>query len=86
MGSTQLVPFAEVSSDLVEAPWQVVSSGQWGRQEHIVTLEGRALVHAAKHVLRDSSLRGHRMLFLTDSLVCACSMSKGRSSRAGLSR
>merc|ERR1712194_709652 len=67
-------------------PWQTVSSGAWDRLEHIVTLEGRALVHALRHLLRHSSFRGHRALVLSGSLVCVCSIMKGRYSRPGLAR
>lgn len=77
---------AEVSRELIDGEWQVTGSGRWSRTEHIVTLEGRALVHGLRTRIRDTSTFGKRMLFLSDSLVAVLALSKGRSGAWGLLR
>eukprot|EP00971_Amphidinium_carterae_P344975 6485680-Amphidinium_carterae.1 len=78
--------FEHVPREVINGTWSVVSSNRWHRSEHIVVLEGRSLVHALKHLLRGKSALDHNHVFLTDSLVCAGCLSKGRSSSSGLCR
>ena len=82
-----LTSFPEVSSKLVQSDWRVFGSRGWRRRgEHIVTLEGRAIVFGLKHELRSTLNHGARILMLTDSMSCAMALSKGRSSKRGLCR
>eukprot|EP00971_Amphidinium_carterae_P199943 3968240-Amphidinium_carterae.1 len=78
--------FAHIPQEVINGEWSVVSSNRWHRSEHIVVLEGRSLIHALKHLLRGKTALDHNHVFLTDSLVCAGCLSKGRSSSSGLCR
>ncbi|CAK0870850.1 unnamed protein product [Prorocentrum cordatum] len=78
--------FEDVPIDMVRGEWRVVSSGGWERSEGIATLEGRSLVHALRHALRDSRAVGRRILWLTDSMTATLSLGKGRSSASGMMR
>ena len=78
--------FPEVPKEVINGTWEVVSSGRWDRKENIVVLEGRALVHALRHALRDSKTFGKRVLFISDNFSSVLALTKGRSSSRGLCR
>eukprot|EP00971_Amphidinium_carterae_P350985 6491839-Amphidinium_carterae.2 len=78
--------FPEVPKSVLEDSWKVESSARWHRQEHISTLEGRAICHGLRTLLRTGRDLNHRVLFLSDSRVAQSALTKGRSSAPGLCR
>eukprot|EP00959_Pyramimonas_sp_CCMP1952_P372992 7811014-Pyramimonas_sp.AAC.1 len=53
-------------------------------KEHITVLEGRALVWALRHRLRNTRSFHARLLFIADSMAAILALCKGRSSSPGL--
>jgi hypothetical protein len=48
--------------------WKILFRGRWNREENIIRTEGRGLVLAVRHRLREGAGAGHRMLLLCDNL------------------
>ena len=66
--------------------WRRVVTLKWKRPEHINRLELRVLTLGVRHASRCPDRRGRRLLLLSDSLVAIGSLSKGRSTSAGLNQ
>ena len=78
-GSSAGGGYKPIEEEMHAGPWRTVSAGRWQREETMPILEGRSLVWALRHRLRNSASFGQRCLFLTDSLTQALALSKGRS-------
>ena len=76
----------EVSLDLLDGGWKVLSSQPWDRREPIVILEGRALVWISQHLARSCTNHGKRHLILTDSMSAVLSLTKGRGGTSASNR
>ena len=76
----------EVSLELLDGGWKVLSSQPWERREPIVILEGRALVWIVQHLARSCSNHGKRHLILTDSMSGVLSLTKGRGGTSASNR
>ena len=59
--------------------WQLRVRGRFAKAEDILRLEGRALIVGVRHLLRNTQLRGHRLLFLNDNMALTLALGKGRS-------
>ena len=79
-------PVPRVPDEILKGQWKVLSSGGWDREEAMVVLEGRSVVHAIKHICRSTSNQHHRHLILSDNLSAVLALMKGRSSSRGLLR
>ena len=66
--------------------WRRVVTLRLKRPEHINRLELRVLTLGGRHASRCPDRRGRRLLLLSDSLVAIGSLSKGRSTSAGLNQ
>ena len=66
--------------------WKVLHSRPWQRQEHITALEARSITWSVRHVCKGWKSFGQKFLIVTDSMVNALALGKGRSSAPGLSR
>ena len=80
------LPVPELDVEFLAGPWTRVESRPWIRHEHIVILEGRALVWAVQHLARSSRNHGCRHLLLSDSMSCVLALTKGRGSSSGMNR
>ena len=60
--------------------WTTIVSAKFAREEHINTLELRAVYTAVRWVLSFPSSPGRRVVILCDSLVTIGCVTKGRSS------
>jgi hypothetical protein len=60
--------------------WRLVAKTKWKVDSHINEQEARAFLLALRHVSRSGQRRGRRVLVLSDSLVVAGAVGKGRSS------
>jgi hypothetical protein len=70
-----------------EADWRKVFAGRWRRsEEHINSLEMRALIMAVRWVLSHRDSVGSRLSVLCDSMVVIGAVRKGRSSSQPLLR
>ena len=76
----------EISLELLDGGWKVLSSQPWERREPIVILEGRALVWIVQHLARSCSNHGKRHLILTDSMSGVLSLTKGRGGTSASNR
>jgi ribonuclease HI len=65
---------------LAEQRWSTIASTRWESEEHINVLELRAIITALHWVIKLPGVTGRRLLLLTDSMVAACGITKGRSS------
>ncbi len=79
-----LVP--RVNNSNLGGEWRAVCSSPWSRFEHISVLETRACVSALCICARRPRCFKSRIIFLSDSLACILSGSKGRSSKPGMFR
>ena len=67
--------------------WKVIAGWKWrGNQEHINSLELRAILTSLRWRLEHQHRFQCRMLHLTDSMVCLHALSRGRSSSRKLRR
>ena len=71
---------------LVPSRWHLVYQGTWRDLEHNNILEARTAVNLLRHVARDPSRWGEKLLVFTDSLVTLGILTKGRSSVHVLNR
>jgi hypothetical protein len=65
---------------LVSRPWLTLVSAPWRAEEHINSLELRAVSTAVRRALSSPSSIRHRLLILCDSQVAVGALAKGRSS------
>ncbi|CAK0910921.1 unnamed protein product [Prorocentrum cordatum] len=85
LGDARETVFREVPLELLRRDWKLVGRCKWNVEEPMSILEGRAILHALRHALRNVQNFGRRIAVLGDALVAACAVSKGRSdSRAML--
>ena len=80
------LPVPELDVEFLNSEWTRVESRAWDRQEHIVTLEGRALVWAVQHLARSVNNHEKRHLLLSDSMSCVLALTKGRGGSSGMNR
>ena len=80
------LPVPELDVEFMNSDWVRVESRPWNRQEHIVTLEGRALVWAVQHLARSVTNHGCRHLILSDSMSCVLALTKGRGGSSSMNR
>ena len=67
--------------------WRTVCGWTWkGSKEHINNLEMRAVLCALRWRILKQKTRGHRLVHLTDSLVCLHTLTRGRTSSRKLRR
>ena len=67
--------------------WRTVCGWTWkGSKEHINNLEMRAVLCALRWRIIKQRTRGHRLVHLTDSLVCLHTLTRGRTSSRKLRR
>lgn len=64
--------------------WTVVYSASHSLIEHITITEGRALLHAIRHIVRSKAALNKRLLFLVDNMSLCLAVNKGRSSKPKL--
>jgi hypothetical protein len=76
----------ELPSRLRHARQRTIVSSRWQTREHINVLEMRAVFTALRWVVSRPSAFGSRVLLLTDSMVVAFAIRKGRSSSFPLLR
>eukprot|EP00438_Fugacium_kawagutii_P006869 Skav205284 [mRNA] locus=scaffold1690:137803:145924:+ [translate_table: standard] len=69
---------ASVPFTTVDRGWKLVGRLPWKKVESMPVLESRATLFGVKHLMRNTSHHGRRMLILTDSMTSACAVSKGR--------
>lgn len=62
----------------MQRTWTIVGRYKWNRRESIPVLEGRAVVHGVKHLLRNVGNFNKKHLILSDSLTAVCALDKGR--------
>ena len=67
-----------IGFDTVQRTWTIVGRNKWNRRESIPVLEGRAVVHGVKHLLRNVGNFNKKHLILSDSLTAVCALDKGR--------
>ncbi|CAK0838131.1 unnamed protein product [Prorocentrum cordatum] len=85
LGDSRDTVFREVPLKLLRRDWKIVGRYKWNVEEPMPILEGRAILYALRHALRNVQNFGRRIAVLGDALVAACAVSKGRSdSRAML--
>ncbi|CAK0847592.1 unnamed protein product, partial [Prorocentrum cordatum] len=85
LGDSRDAVFREVPLKLLRRDWKIVGRYKWNVEEPMPILEGRAILYALRHALRNVQNFGRRIAVLGDALVAACAVSKGRSdSRAML--
>eukprot|EP00171_Calliarthron_tuberculosum_P014305 IDg14305t1 len=70
----------EVLAWIMRQNWITAFSHKWRKQEHINILEGRAIVLALRHFLRNEDHYKKRVIFLTDNQTLLGALRKGRSS------
>ena len=79
--------FKEIpQSFLKDEDWQLCVSAKMSIREHITLLEGRGIVAALRHKLRNSSMFGKRHLHLNDNLAAVLITDKGRTSSPSMLR
>ena len=79
--------FKEVSHSFFhEDDWRLCFAAKMEHQEHITLLEGRGIIAALRHKLRDSSMFGQRHLHFNDNLAAVLIIDKGRSSSPSMLR
>lgn len=87
--TTQLVKFHRLRASVPAKlwKWRIVSGWRWTHgNEHINSLELRAILNALRWRLEHQGHGGCRMLHLTDSLVCLRALTRGRTSSRKLRR
>ncbi|CAK0805153.1 unnamed protein product, partial [Prorocentrum cordatum] len=85
LGDSRDTVFREVPLKLLRRDWKIVGRYKWNVEEPMPILEGRAILYALRHALRNVQNFGRRIAVLGGALVAACAVSKGRSdSRAML--
>ncbi|CAK0856443.1 unnamed protein product [Prorocentrum cordatum] len=85
LGDSRSTVFREVPLKLLRRDLKIVGGHKWNVEGPMPILEGRAILYALRHALRNVQNFGRRIAALGDALVAACAVSKGRSdSRAML--